>query len=58
MPTSIPPSSANAILVEACDIPVDMTIGEWRRQRPRRLAAAPPSVLLALRAPLHYGGDH
>jgi hypothetical protein len=24
----------NAILVEACDIPVDMTIGEWRRQRP------------------------
>jgi hypothetical protein len=23
----------NSLLVEACDIPVDMTIGEWRRQR-------------------------
>ena len=23
----------NALLVEACDIPVDITIGEWRRQR-------------------------
>jgi hypothetical protein len=23
----------NALLVEACDIPVEMTIGEWRRQR-------------------------
>jgi hypothetical protein len=28
---------AGAILVEACDIPVDMTIGDWRKTRP-----APP----------------
>jgi hypothetical protein len=32
----------NALLMDACDIPVGMTIGEWRRQcraagaRPRR----------------------
>ena len=40
MPTLDPALFPNAILVEACDIPVDMTIGEWRRQRraasPRR----------------------
>jgi hypothetical protein len=30
----------NALLVEACDIPVEMTIGEWRRQR--RVASARP----------------
>jgi hypothetical protein len=33
MPTLDPHHFANAILDEACDIPVDMTIGEWRRQR-------------------------
>jgi hypothetical protein len=40
MPTLDPALFPNAILVEACDIPVDMTIGEWRRRRgatrPRR----------------------
>jgi hypothetical protein len=35
MPTLDPALFPNAILVEACDIPVDMTIAEWRRQRPR-----------------------
>jgi hypothetical protein len=34
MPTLDPALFPKAILVEACDIPVDMTIGEWRRQRP------------------------
>ena len=34
----------NAILVEACDIPVDMTIGDWRKQRP-----APPRPRRRLR---------
>jgi len=33
MPTLDPALFPNAVLVEACDIPVDMTIGEWRRQR-------------------------
>jgi hypothetical protein len=33
MPTLDPALFPNALLVEACDIPVDMTIGEWRRQR-------------------------
>jgi hypothetical protein len=28
-----PATFANSILVEACDIPADMTIGEWRRGR-------------------------
>jgi hypothetical protein len=34
MPNLDPALFPKAILVEACDIPVDMTIGEWRRQRP------------------------
>jgi hypothetical protein len=34
MPTLDPALFPNAVLVEACDIPVEMTIGEWRRQRP------------------------
>jgi hypothetical protein len=38
MPTPDPALFPNALLVEACDIPVDMTIGEWRRQR--RVTAA------------------
>jgi hypothetical protein len=33
MPALDPALFPNAILVEACDIPVDMTIGDWRRQR-------------------------
>jgi hypothetical protein len=28
-----PVNFPNAILVEACDIPADMTIAEWRRAR-------------------------
>jgi hypothetical protein len=28
-----PVNFPNAILVEACDIPADMTIAEWRRGR-------------------------
>jgi hypothetical protein len=34
MSTLDPALFANSILVEACDIPVDMTIGDWRKQRP------------------------
>jgi hypothetical protein len=34
MPTLDPALFPNALLVEACDIPVDMTIGEWRKLRP------------------------
>lgn len=40
MPTLDPALFPNAVLVEACDIPVDMTIGEWRRQR--RVASTRP----------------
>jgi hypothetical protein len=39
MPSLDPALFPNALLVEACDIPVDMTLGEWRR---RRAATARP----------------
>jgi hypothetical protein len=28
-----PAAFPNALLIEACDIPAEMTIAEWRRQR-------------------------
>jgi hypothetical protein len=34
-----PAAFPNALLIEACDIPADMTIAEWRRRR--RSAEAP-----------------
>ena len=37
----------DALLVEACDIPADMTIGEWRRQR--RVASTCPRRRLLFR---------
>ena len=42
-----PAAFPNALLIEACDIPADMTIAEWRRQR--RSAAARPATRRRLR---------
>jgi hypothetical protein len=40
MPTHRDPAAfPNALLIEACDIPADLTIAEWRRMR--RPAEAP-----------------
>jgi hypothetical protein len=46
-----PAAFPNALLIEACDIPADLTIAEWRRQR-RAVAAPRPRRRLrfALRA--------
>jgi hypothetical protein len=55
MPTHRDPAAfPNALLIESCDIPADLTIAEWRRLRSSTGAPRPRRRMrFALRATRH-----